>query len=36
MFTRPDAFTDEQKARNFAYYETLTVRNSFAVRLHLC
>jgi alpha,alpha-trehalose phosphorylase len=28
MFTRPDAFTDEQKARNFAYYETLTVRDS--------
>ncbi len=28
MFTRPDAFTDEQKARNFAYYEALTVRDS--------
>jgi len=25
---RPDAFTDEQKARNFAYYERLTVRDS--------
>jgi alpha,alpha-trehalose phosphorylase len=24
----PDAFTDEQKARNFAYYEPLTVRDS--------
>jgi alpha,alpha-trehalose phosphorylase len=24
----PDAFTDEQKARNFAYYERLTVRDS--------
>jgi alpha,alpha-trehalose phosphorylase len=28
MFARPDAFTDEQKARNFAYYEALTVRDS--------
>jgi alpha,alpha-trehalose phosphorylase len=28
MFTRPDAFTDEEKARNFAYYEALTVRDS--------
>ncbi len=28
MFTRSDAFTDEQKARNFAYYEPLTVRDS--------
>jgi alpha,alpha-trehalose phosphorylase len=28
MFTRPTAFTDEQKARNFAYYEALTVRDS--------
>jgi alpha,alpha-trehalose phosphorylase len=25
---RPDAFTDEEKARNFAYYERLTVRDS--------
>jgi alpha,alpha-trehalose phosphorylase len=25
---RPDAFTDEQKARDFAYYERLTVRDS--------
>ncbi len=24
----PDAFTDEQKARDFAYYESLTVRDS--------
>ncbi|MEV6294630.1 glycosyl hydrolase family 65 protein [Streptomyces sp. NPDC051896] len=24
----PDAFSDEQKARNFAYYEALTVRDS--------
>jgi alpha,alpha-trehalose phosphorylase len=28
MFTRADFFTDEQKARNFAYYEALTVRDS--------
>jgi alpha,alpha-trehalose phosphorylase len=28
MFTRHDAFTDEQKTRNFAYYETVTVRDS--------
>jgi alpha,alpha-trehalose phosphorylase len=28
MHLRPDAFTDEQKARNFAYYEALTVRDS--------
>ncbi|MBH5338300.1 glycoside hydrolase family 65 protein [Streptomyces pactum] len=28
MFTRGDAFTPEQKARNFAYYEALTVRDS--------
>ena len=28
MQLRPDAFTDEQKARNFAYYERLTVRDS--------
>ena len=28
MYLRPDAFTDEQKARNFAYYEALTVRDS--------
>ncbi len=28
MQLRPDAFTDEQKARNFAYYEALTVRDS--------
>ena len=28
MQTRPDAFTQEQKARNFAYYEALTVRDS--------
>ncbi|WP_037909219.1 glycoside hydrolase family 65 protein [Actinacidiphila yeochonensis] len=28
MFLRGDAFTDEQKARNFAYYEPLTVRDS--------
>jgi alpha,alpha-trehalose phosphorylase len=28
MFTRPDSFTDEQKARNFDYYEALTVRDS--------
>jgi alpha,alpha-trehalose phosphorylase len=28
MFVRPDAFTAEQKARNFAYYEGLTVRDS--------
>lgn len=28
MYLRGDAFTDEQKARNFAYYEPLTVRDS--------
>ncbi len=28
MHLRSDAFTDEQKARNFAYYEALTVRDS--------
>jgi alpha,alpha-trehalose phosphorylase len=28
MHLRGDAFTDEQKARNFAYYEALTVRDS--------
>src|SRR5581483_3089751 len=28
MFTRPDAFTDEQKASNFAFYETVTARDS--------
>jgi alpha,alpha-trehalose phosphorylase len=28
MFSRGDAFTDEQKARNFEYYERLTVRDS--------
>jgi alpha,alpha-trehalose phosphorylase len=28
MFIRPDAFTDEQIARNFDYYEALTVRDS--------
>jgi alpha,alpha-trehalose phosphorylase len=28
MHVRGDAFTDEQKARNFAYYEQLTVRDS--------
>ena len=28
MQLRGDAFTDEQKARNFAYYEALTVRDS--------
>jgi alpha,alpha-trehalose phosphorylase len=28
MQFRPDAFTDVQKARNFAYYEALTVRDS--------
>ena len=28
MQFRSDAFTDEQKARNFAYYEALTVRDS--------
>jgi len=28
MQMRPDAFTDEEKARNFAYYEALTVRDS--------
>jgi alpha,alpha-trehalose phosphorylase len=28
MQLRPDAFTAEQKARNFAYYEPLTVRDS--------
>jgi alpha,alpha-trehalose phosphorylase len=28
MHLRPDAFTDAQKARNFAYYEGITVRDS--------
>jgi len=28
MYMRSEAFTDEQKARNFAYYEPLTVRDS--------
>lgn len=28
MFTCPDEFTAEEKARNFAYYEQLTVRDS--------
>ena len=28
MFRRGDAFTDEEKARNFAYYEAITVRDS--------
>ena len=28
MYLRPDAFSAEQKARNFAYYEPLTVRDS--------
>jgi alpha,alpha-trehalose phosphorylase len=28
MLTRGDAFTPEEKARNFAYYEPLTVRDS--------
>lgn len=28
MYTRPDAFTPEEKARNFAYYEAITVRDS--------
>ncbi len=28
MLLRPDAFTSDQKARNFAYYERLTVRDS--------
>ena len=28
MFLRGDAFTAEQKARNFAYYEAITVRDS--------
>lgn len=28
MYLRGDAFTAEQKARNFAYYEALTVRDS--------
>ncbi|MGI8492692.1 MAG: glycoside hydrolase family 65 protein [Acidimicrobiales bacterium] len=28
MHMRPDAFTDEQKLANFAYYEALTVRDS--------
>ena len=28
MHLRPDAFTDEQKLRNFEYYEPLTVRDS--------
>ncbi len=34
MFARPDAFTDEQKARNFAYYEALTVRDSSLSAAH--
>ncbi|WP_431948538.1 glycoside hydrolase family 65 protein [Actinacidiphila sp. bgisy167] len=28
MVKQPEAFTEEQKARNFAYYEPLTVRDS--------
>ena len=28
MFVRPEAFTTEQKRRNFEYYEALTVRDS--------
>ncbi|WP_116210337.1 glycoside hydrolase family 65 protein [Streptomyces olivoreticuli] len=28
MYLRGDAFTDEEKARNFAYYDPLTVRDS--------
>ena len=28
MQIRPDAFTDEQRRRNFAYYEAITVRDS--------
>jgi alpha,alpha-trehalose phosphorylase len=28
MFMRSDAFTDEQKTRNFGYYEAVTVRDS--------
>ena len=28
MHLRPDAFTEDQKARNFAYYEGITVRDS--------
>ena len=28
MYLRPDAFSAEQKAANFAYYEPLTVRDS--------
>jgi len=28
MILRPDAFTAEQKERNFAYYERITVRDS--------
>ena len=28
MYMRPDVFTPEQKVRNFAYYEPLTVRDS--------
>jgi alpha,alpha-trehalose phosphorylase len=28
LFTRPDAFTAEEKARDFAYYEAVTVRDS--------
>ena len=28
MHLHPDAFTEEQKARNFAYYEGITVRDS--------
>lgn len=28
MYLRSEAFSDDEKARNFAYYETLTVRDS--------
>ena len=28
LYTRADAFTDEEKARNFDYYERITVRDS--------
>jgi len=28
MHLRGDAFTNDEKARNFAYYEALTVRDS--------
>ncbi len=34
LFIRGDAFTPEEKARNFAYYEALTVRDSSLVGLH--